>query len=281
MGKKLILHILKGLPGSGKTTRAKELVKEKNYKRVNKDSLRIMIDNSRFSKKNEKTINKVKLSIIRDCLSSGENVVVDDTNFNEAGLIILKELAEELGATYVEEFIDLPMNECIRRDSGRLVGRVGKQVIVDMWERYLKKPPVFNDKNLNAVIFDIDGTLAKMNGRSPYDYYKVDTDLINTNVAEVLNMYKKEGYKILVFTGRESSCETETKKWLAVAGIHYDEFKMRNSGDIRNDTIVKQEFLDEFKHKYNIKTAFDDRDGVVDMWRANGITCFQVGYGNF
>jgi hypothetical protein len=26
---------------------------------------------------------------------------------------------------------------------------------------------------------------------------------------------------------------------------------------------------------------FDDRDKVVQMWRNNGLTCFQVNYGNF
>jgi len=27
--------------------------------------------------------------------------------------------------------------------------------------------------------------------------------------------------------------------------------------------------------------VFDDRDQVVEMWRANGIPCFQVAPGNF
>ena len=46
------LLILKGLPASGKSTYAKELV-SKGWKRVNKDDLRSMIDGGKWSKKNE------------------------------------------------------------------------------------------------------------------------------------------------------------------------------------------------------------------------------------
>jgi len=31
----------------------------------------------------------------------------------------------------------------------------------------------------------------------------------------------------------------------------------------------------------DILCVFDDRQKVVDMWRKNGITCFQVNYGDF
>jgi len=45
----LTVTILKGLPGSGKTTWAKEQIAKSpgNYKRINKDDLREMLDNSR------------------------------------------------------------------------------------------------------------------------------------------------------------------------------------------------------------------------------------------
>ena len=33
--------------------------------------------------------------------------------------------------------------------------------------------------------------------------------------------------------------------------------------------------------KENIVGVFDDRQKVVDMWRKNGLTCFQVADGNF
>ena len=45
------VYITKGLPGSGKSTWAKETVDKypNSYKRINKDDLRAMIDNSKQS----------------------------------------------------------------------------------------------------------------------------------------------------------------------------------------------------------------------------------------
>ena len=50
------------------------------------------------------------------------------------------------------------------------------------------------------------------------------------------------------------------------------------------DDQLKQMWLDDFADnvgKDNILGVFDDRNKVVDMWRKNGLTCFQVADGNF
>lgn len=56
---------------------------------------------------------------------------------------------------------------------------------------------------------------------------------------------------------------------------------MRVAGDNRPDTIVKYEMFQKIKDKYNIVGVFDDRECVVEMWRAVGLTCFQVDWGMF
>jgi len=65
-----------------------------------------------------------------------------------------------------------------------------------------------------AYIFDVDGTLAKMNGRNAYDWSRVKEDTLNENVVNILHQLKKFGYKIIIFTGRDGICEKETKEWL-------------------------------------------------------------------
>ena len=49
------------------------------------------------------------------------------------------------------------------------------------------------------------------------------------------------------------------------------------------DDELKQDWVDNDPHidKDDIFAVFDDRQKVVDMWRANGFTCFQVADGNF
>ena len=46
------------------------------------------------------------------------------------------------------------------------------------------------------------------------------------------------------------------------------------------DSDLKQMWLDTIGVD-TVDMVFDDRNQVVDMWRKNGLTCFQVADGNF
>ena len=46
--------------------------------------------------------------------------------------------------------------------------------------------------------------------------------------------------------------------------------------------MVKREIFDrEIRDRYRVVGVFDDRKQVVRMWRALGLTVFQVAEGNF
>lgn len=274
------LLILKGLPASGKSTYAKELV-AKGYKRVNKDDLRAMIDDSKWSKPNEEVIQKLEQEIVARLLTNNYNVVVDDTNFGwEAKW-------EAFAKSYVSEFeikfFDTPLMECIERDSKRGDKSVGSKVIMRMYNQFLKpEPPEYSDDKQNCYIFDIDGTLAKMNGRSPYDMTKISTDTPNHNITMIARILSASGLPIIVVSGRTDDCREETHKWLEENSIPCHALRMRKTGDVREDSIVKKEIYDnELSKKYNVLAVFDDRNRVVEMWRSLGLTCLQVDYGNF
>jgi hypothetical protein len=50
----------------------------------------------------------------------------------------------------------------------------------------------------------------------------------------------------------------------------------------REDDIVKSELLDQIiSDSYELWLAIDDRDRVVAMWRARGLTCLQCASGDF
>lgn len=274
------LLMLKGLPASGKSTYAKELVAQ-GWKRLNKDDLRAMIDNGKHSNAKESKIKDIERGIAIKYLDYGENVVIDDTNFVYEDM--WRTLAEQKGAEFEVKFFDTPVMECVARDAKRGEKSVGAKVIFGMYDRYLKpKPPEYSYEKQDCYIFDIDGTLAKMNGRSPYDYTKVDTDIPNHNIANIAKVLGDSGVPIIVVSGRENSCRFETEQWLYKNDIVYSKILMRKAGDSRNDAIVKREIYEtELKDKYNILAVFDDRNRVVDMWRSLGLTCLQVEYGFF
>lgn len=278
----LKLLMLKGLPASGKSTYAKELVAQ-GWKRVNKDDLRAMIDDSKWSKQNEKDIIEARDLLIIHYLDSGDNVVVDDTNFNPEHASSLSELADNCDAEFEEKFFDVPVYECIERDLKRGDKSVGSKVILQMYFKYLQKDVEWCENKQNAFMFDIDGTLARMCNRSPYDFSKVSGDTVNHNVAMILRCLRgNTGLPIIIMSGRSQECAQETIQWLKDNNIPYDEIFMRETGDSRKDSIIKEELYHKFVEPfYNIIGVFDDRNQVVDLWRSLGLTCLQVNYGNF
>ncbi len=133
--------ITKGLPASGKSTWAKEqLAKNSKIKRVNKDDLRAMIDNSQWSQTNEKFVLKIRDIIVREALKNGNDIIVDDTNLHCKHITRLKQIANELKVKIEinDSFLEVPVEECINRDKKR-PNSVGQEVILDMYNKFIKK----------------------------------------------------------------------------------------------------------------------------------------------
>lgn len=285
--------MLKGLPGSGKSTWAKDFV-EKNpgWVRVNKDSLREMMAGYR-SGKDEGLILEWRNILIRSALLRGKSVVVDDTNFHPKHEAQLRMIAENMGLlskfqVEVRELkFDTPLNDCIKNDLKR-PNSVGEKVIRKMYNEYLapkiEKQPWISGLP-SAIICDLDGTLAIHNGRSPYDIEKCDTDIPDQTVLAILGSLTSYQHhtKLLFVTGREEKYREKTLTWLKKHGPTWiDALWMRPTGDMREDSIVKQEIYErEIKGKYNVGFILDDRNRVVEMWRRNGLKCLQVADGNF
>ena len=279
--------ILQGLPASGKSTWAKELVKkDKSYKRINKDDLRAMIDNSKWSKENERNIIAVRDTLIMQTLEAGYNVIVDDTNFGKHVQDIKNHLFRMDNVMIELQVFDTPVWTCIERDAKR-DNPVGKKVIWDMHARYLRdnkpKGEFISKKGIpNSIICDIDGTLAHMDKRSPFQYDKVGTDICDVVVVDIIQKYFKSGFNIILCSGREDVCKEETVQWLEDNLISYDELYMRKAGDNRPDYDVKKEIYEKYIKNYNrIFMCLDDRDQVVNLWRELGLKCLQCEYGNF
>jgi len=275
-----------GLPASGKDTWASEYIaKYPQTKRVNKDLLREMLDFGVWSRNNEKFILKIRDEIIENALKEGHNIIVSDTNLDPKHILRFKEIAKthKSQVEIVDTFLNISPEECIKRDLKRSTS-VGAEVIWSMYNQFTKPKTehlVQNPELPKAVIFDMDGTLAKMKDRSPYEWNKVDTDDLNQPVYEVYKFYKSNGYKIIIFTARDAICEELTKNWLAKNQIEWDYFDIRPKDNTEKDAVIKRQMVEKAIEKYYISAVFDDRDQVVKMWRELGLQCFQVADGNF
>lgn len=147
-----------------------------------------------------------------------------------------------------------------------------------------------------TVIFDLDGTLAlidkrrtkatKSNGKMDWKAFfapeNIQLDEPNRPVIASFKAMKAAGFRVGIFSGRDSISRQETEAWLAQHGIDPDFLRMRPQGSFTADDVLKKQWLDqETRAGHQIMCVFDDRDKVVKMWRENGITCFQVAPGNF
>lgn len=309
------LIITRGLPGSGKTTWAKDFIGwEPGFRaRVNRDDLRQMLHGG-FDGKLEQQITKVQHQLVRDLLLAGKTVVVDDTNLR---LRVAKEfarIAHETNSQFEvnDEFLGVTVDECIRRDSFRLSpAKVGERVIREMAERYnLKKgletvvyqPPAglavdryYPDPwQPKVILADLDGTMALMGDREPYDWHRVGEDEPNWPVVNLVSLIRdaaslqgdESAWEIIFMSGRDEVCRPETQGWLKRFGFEGHKLFMRptmpDGTPQPKDSVVKLALFNEhIRDQYNVQFVLDDRDQVVEMWRSLGLTCLQVAPGSF
>jgi predicted kinase len=273
--------ICKGLPASGKSSWAREYVADHpgTTKRVNKDDLRAMLDASHHSKSNEQFIEQSRDSLILAALAAGKHVIVDDTNLASRHEARIRELVKGVATVEIKWF-HIEVEEAIRRDLAR-PNSVGEAVIREMWNQHLAPAPEVYEPDATlpeAIIVDLDGTLALMVARGPYDGSKCETDAVNEVVRSII-VHQKH---VLLMSGRDEQFRPETERWLVANEIAYDELHMRVRADTRKDSIVKRELFDtHVRDRWKIAFVLDDRQQVVDMWRAMGLVCLQVAPGDF
>ena len=298
------VFILKGLPASGKSTWAREYQKNHpNTFRVNKDDLRSMLFGKYWSKQKEKIVLEIRDKIIDICIKNDYDILVDDTNLSpkhESRIVSLFSKYAEI--EIVDDFLSVPLSECIERDYKREENSVGSKVITDMYDAFVKDKkmdtkkcniwknesayaPVPYDHYLpDCYIIDVDGTLALHTTRSPYDTTKVNEDVVNLSFIRFLNSIYNDFPERIIVSGREGTrqCYEDTYSWLKKNNIEFDHLYMRKELDHRKDVIVKKEIYEEYiRGKYNVLAVFDDRNQTVKGWRELGLLCLQVADGNF
>lgn len=117
------LLILSGLQGSGKTKRALEWVAEDPVcrRRLNWDDLRIELygPDHRFNRAQEEVMKRESEIRVKGWIQDGFSVVIDNTNLSHRTRNRWKHLDYTCPVEILEEEMDVPVAECVRRDSLR------------------------------------------------------------------------------------------------------------------------------------------------------------------
>ncbi len=298
MSKKIPLAtFLVGVPASGKSTLARSiLANDPRAVRVSRDDFRYMLRGVGWCPKEEELITRMHDESLVAALAAGRNVVVDNTHCRLADLLhgidVCRHYAD-VGVTLVPCAVE----EAVARDAAR-ERSVGRAVIERMhaslseWSAsfdYAKRdrmprPAVISsrDERRSAVIFDVDGTLAIMGQRGPFDWSRVGLDAPNMPVVERAREHRSKGDLIIVMSGRDSVCRQETEAWLNEHGVEFDELYMRAQGDREKDSVVKRELFEAHVagRGLNVLAVYDDRLQVLRMWHSLGLFTFNVNQGN-
>ena len=312
MVNKTTLMVLRGAPGSGKTTSAKMWVDQDpaNRVRVNRDDLRMMT----FGRKTDLTfdqenvITALSQSAVKESLKAGKDVIVDDMHLRPKYIREWYKIAQALQVNRVSvtsrwEDLDVLLDRNAHRPEG---DRLPEEVLRTIFTKFTKKgkflpvesywdflnanepaaalspAPPFNPyhEEPHAILVDIDGTLAKNeSGRGWFEWEKVGHDSIVEPIQHLVNTLSMTGSVTPIFlSGRDEVCRTETEAWIRDAGLDPSLLFMRPEGDNRPDTEVKYDlFNDNVRDQFNVWFVIDDRPAVCRMWRQIGLTVLQVG----
>lgn len=234
------LHVLIGIPGSGKTTYGKKLSKQYGYKMISSDEVRsLRLDLQ------EKDIFPEVFRLVALNLKNGDDVILDATNID-------KEVRERIDLSLKQYNVDydkiayyFPIDEktSISRVNQRNHDPNERFLPLDVPSKYINKivPPSVEEGfkdiiivrqtllkgiKVNAIIFDLDGTLldstsvwsnvdknffAKRNMEVPYNYGK-DISTMGLDEAAV---YTKTTFSL------KESVEEIKNEWLEAVMYKY------------------------------------------------------------
>lgn len=293
-----------GISGSGKSTWAKaQLHSQPNTVIVSRDAIREALFGyepatickyyeSQKLQEREALVGETEMAQIAAAAAAGYDVIVDDTNLS--GKTIRGFFAKFPQAQFNYKVFEIDPEEAFQRCSSR-ERKVAKEVIRSQFTKFKAllpllteifagsaNPPILNDSTKPpAIIVDLDGTLAKITERNPYDWTRVEEDELNSAVYTTLRALRDKGYTVILCSGRSDEAREGTQRWLEKHRVPYDALHMRARNDTRPDYIVKEEMWREICEKFHIGFMLDDRDSVVSHARELGFTVFQVAPGNF
>ena len=284
--------VLVGPPAAGKTTFARELAKAGTpYVIVNRDSIREG-RGEYWIPEQEDYISDIEEYGVRSAIKRNLIPIIDATNLNPKTIEKWENLAKELNCEIEYKKFYIPFKEALERDSKR-ERSVGKKVLINFYTKYFYDEYVkevgYDTRKINpgnhktpCVIIDLDGTAMLHNGRLPFDWDKIPTDIFDPRLLQLIYKFHLSAVKIIFLTGRPESTRNATDNCINSKIWSGYELIMRPNNDNRSGDIVKKELWEKYVEPYyNTLCVFEDSNKCVNMWRDLGLLTCQVANGEY
>jgi predicted kinase len=147
------LYIAVGLPGSGKSTYAKDFIKGKDIEYLSSDSLRAVYGKG----EDDQTVTPIVFGHIKrkvdEFLKDGKNVLVDATSVNRRERSDYINSAKKYGAKVVALVFKMDRNGLIARNKkrGEEGGRVVPDWVIDKMLNKYEEPS--HDEGIDVIIY--------------------------------------------------------------------------------------------------------------------------------
>ena len=265
------LIIMSGLPASGKSTKATELVAQGNTVRINRDLLREMLHCGKdWNGKDEGITKDASRCLAKLFLEKNKRVIIDDCNINQGTIESWKQLTKETNANYEILELKTPINECIKRDKHRKKS-VGNTVILNMaiendiikaindFPGYYvdKYGNVFSFKNkekidLNKVPLILKGGLCSNKHYLSVNLAnnkKCKKKMIHSLIAETFLKKENESFAVCHNDGNSLNNELTNLRWDSYSANNLDRYKhgTDDMGVHNSRSIMKEEEIIEIK----------------------------------
>lgn len=219
------LIVLRGLPRSGKTPRAFNILKSKmNTIRLNQDDLRAcFLGNLPYDPLQDHVVLQIESIICKHLLELGKNVVIDDLNLNPKHLERYQKIAQICKAEMSTITVSTSAAECVRRDAATTFP-LGEDVIKGLAKTYN-----FGDieQNDEFKVYFLEGVLSNVSERYQNTYgqgFFMQGEKCNANLIKLDKPIKKYidrlnndismGFRILIISEYPVSFRTEVNEWM-------------------------------------------------------------------
>lgn len=143
-----------GLPGSGKTATAKELVKELEKRKTKLQYLRmdeirkILTPDPKYNEEERDHAYRALILIAKFLNDNGTNAIIDATAHRK----IWRDLAREMIPNFFEVYINCPIDVCMKRESERK----DNLIVNKLYEKALKRKSDGKEKGMVGEVIGVD-----------------------------------------------------------------------------------------------------------------------------